>query len=100
MTNGRSLSGLLTSIGHLSFVICHLTENPCQVAWIFALVPLASHEVHKLVKFRTRAMLERRAVWQFETADQRRWTRMSPSALIGVHRRFPTSAVWGSLAIS
>src|SRR5437762_12178045 len=32
MTNGSSLSGLLTSICHCSFAICHLTENPCQIA--------------------------------------------------------------------
>src|SRR6266511_3694446 len=32
MTNRSSLSGLLTSICHCSFVICHLTENPCHAA--------------------------------------------------------------------
>jgi len=32
MTNRSSLSGLLTSICHRSFVIFHLTENPCQAA--------------------------------------------------------------------
>src|SRR5213594_4047443 len=31
MTKGSSLSGLLTSICHFSFVIGHLTENPCRV---------------------------------------------------------------------
>jgi len=38
-------------------------------------------------------MVDKREMEQaqlFETADERRWTRMFPSALIGVHRRFPT----------
>src|SRR6266516_194103 len=32
MTNRSPSSGLLTSICHLLFVICHLRENPCQLA--------------------------------------------------------------------
>jgi len=51
MKNRSSLSGLLTSIchfsfviGHFSLVICHLTENPCQVAKDFRLSSIGDTE--------------------------------------------------------
>ena len=58
------------------------------------LVPLGGHQVHKLVKFRTRAMVEKGAVESLKPPiNAERGCSSVPSASIGVHRRFPTSAV-------
>ena len=48
-----------------------------------SLVPLGGHQVHKMVKFRPRGMVDKREMEQaqlFETADERRCTPMFGAA--------------------
>src|SRR5437016_10574182 len=61
-----------------------------QLCCSVLLVPLAGRQVHKLVKFRTTAMVVRGAVESFKppiNADERGCSPV-PSASIGAHRRF------------